>query len=73
MLRKLDANVQKRILAKLEELKKHPSVLSVLEFLVDMEPATHRLRIGDYRALMKSEGDGIFTILKVGHRRDVYK
>ena len=73
MLQKLDAGVQKRILAKLEELKNHPSVFSVLEFLVDMKPLTHRLRVGDYRALMKSEGDGIFTILKLGHRRDVYK
>lgn len=73
MLHKLDARAQKRILSKLEELKKHPSVFSVLEFLVDMEPSTHRLRIGDYRALMRSKGDGKFTILKVGHRSNIYK
>lgn len=71
-LEKFDPQTQKRIVKKLQELKKHPSIFSVLEPVRDLEPATHRLRIGEYRLLI-SKKDKACHILKVGHRRDVYQ
>lgn len=71
-LEKFDPQIQKRIVKKLQELKNHPSIFSVLEPVRDLEPATHRLRIGEYRLLISTK-DNAFLILKVGHRRDVYQ
>jgi len=42
---KLEKNTQERILEKLKELKNHLNLISVLKKVVDLEPATHRLRI----------------------------
>ncbi|MFH0769803.1 MAG: type II toxin-antitoxin system RelE/ParE family toxin [Candidatus Peregrinibacteria bacterium] len=70
---KWDAATQQRIREKLQELKKHPAIFSVLEPMIDMDPATHRLRIGDYRLLLRDENDGMFLVLKVGHRREIYR
>lgn len=69
---KCDPQMQKRIIEKLHAWKSHPSFSSVLEPVINLEPATHRLRIGDYRLLLRKDGDDCF-ILKVGHRRDVYQ
>lgn len=71
-LEKLDPEIQKRIVKKLQELKNHPSIVSVLEPIYVLEPATHRLRIGEYRLLL-SKKDDMCLILKIGHRRDVYR
>lgn len=71
-LEKFDPQTRKRIVKKLQALKNHPSIFSVLEPLHILEPATHRLRIGEYRLLI-SKKDAMCLILKIGHRRDVYK
>jgi mRNA-degrading endonuclease RelE of RelBE toxin-antitoxin system len=42
---KLEKNDQKRILEKLKELKSHLNLISVLKKVLDLELATHRLRI----------------------------
>lgn len=73
LFRKIDSVTQNNILQKLSELKEHPRIFAVLEHLADMEPATHRLRISDYRLLLRSEGESVFIILKVGHRSNVYQ
>ncbi|MFA5792664.1 MAG: type II toxin-antitoxin system RelE/ParE family toxin [Candidatus Gracilibacteria bacterium] len=68
---------QNRMLAKLAVLKKHPDIFAVLRSLIDFYPATHRLRIGSYRLILKLEpaqtGENTFLVLKVGHRKDVYQ
>jgi mRNA-degrading endonuclease RelE of RelBE toxin-antitoxin system len=32
-----------------------------------------RLRVGDYRVRFEVAGDGVYRILRVGHRREVYR
>jgi mRNA-degrading endonuclease RelE of RelBE toxin-antitoxin system len=36
-------------------------------------PGRLRLRCGEYRVIFRRSGAGRFQILKVGHRRDVYR
>jgi mRNA interferase RelE/StbE len=69
---KLPLIERNRIFEKLKELKVCDNIFPFLRKLVDFEPATHRLRIGNYRLiLMLDKGD--FLILDVGHRRDIYR
>ena len=71
-LKKIDPQARGQMLEKMRELKKHPSIFSVLEPVHDLEPASHRLRIGEYRLLLRMEG-ATCIVYKIGHRRDVYK
>ncbi len=68
---KFDKNIQTTIREKLIEIKESNN-LSQLNTLKNFEPATHRLRIGDYRLILEQNGEE-FLILDIGHRRDVYK
>jgi mRNA-degrading endonuclease RelE of RelBE toxin-antitoxin system len=70
---KFDPSLQKRIEEKLVTLKNHPAFFSLLEPLQNMAPATHRLRIGDYRFFIEQLSEDLYVILKVGHRRNVYQ
>lgn len=74
---KLPKTVQQRILEKLRELKTHDDIFSVLKRLTDFEPATHRLRVGNYRlilGLQLQETEGCtFLVLDAGHRKDIYR
>lgn len=73
LFEKLDPETQKRIQRKFEQLHNHLSLYSLLEPLTEFDPATHRLRIGEYRALLADVGGGEFLILKVGHRSTIYQ
>lgn len=74
---KLSKSVQKRVIEKLEELRTHDDILSILKRLINFEPATHRLRIGDYRLILalrdQTEKDFEFYVLDIGHRKDIYR
>jgi len=74
---KLPKNVKERILDKLRELKKHDDIFAVLKRLHNLEPASHRLRIGNYRLILelKSQKNDKteFWVLDVGDRKDIYK
>lgn len=74
---KLPPQDKERIKSKLKQLKNHENIFTVLGKLKDFSPATHRLRIGDYRvilALVKHKNDQIeFLVLDLGHRKDVYR
>lgn len=67
---------QNRIIEKLQYLKTHPDILTVMKKVHDLKPATHRLRIGNLRILLKmiseNKNDTRILLLKVGHRRDIY-
>ena len=71
-LKKLDVNIRKRILKKLKYYSSQQNFLLYAEKLVDSRLGEYRLRIGDYRVLFDVEG-GKIIILKIGHRKDVYK
>lgn len=51
---KLDKNLQTILREKLEEIKATKN-LSQLNTLKNLEPATHRLRIGDYRLILEQQ------------------
>jgi mRNA interferase RelE/StbE len=40
--------------------------------LISHKIGTYRFRIGDYRAIFDIDGENI-VILRIGHRRDIYK
>ncbi len=74
---KLSKETQDRISQKLRTLKSHDDILAILKRLHGFEPATHRLRVGNYRLVLElkqQEEQSIeFWILDVGHRKDIYK
>ena len=73
----LEPKQQHRIRQKLAGLTGHPDLFSVLMQLKGYEPATHRLRIGNLRVILRFQGGqrGVrtFIIIKVAPRRDIYR
>ncbi len=72
-LRRLDSPIQERILMKLQMLKTQKDIESAMKKLVDFSPATHRLRIGDYRLILEKVSSTEWMILDVGHRSSIYQ
>jgi mRNA interferase RelE/StbE len=71
-LSKLPEDIQQRIAAKIEELKTNPYLPGVKA----LKNGDGRLclRVGDYRVIYRIEDDKlVIIIIKVGHRRNVYK
>ena len=69
-LDKLDKNIQKRIVSVLERIRFRPE--RYVRKLVG-DPG-YRLRVGDYRIIMDIQREKmIILVLKVGHRRSIYK
>jgi mRNA-degrading endonuclease RelE of RelBE toxin-antitoxin system len=71
-LEKLERSLQERILQKLASLKKENDERSI-RVLHDALPATHRLRIGEYRLILARGEKDTFLVLDVGHRSDIYR
>ena len=69
---KLDQGIQIRIDEKLHFYLSHPNPLRLAEPLSDRRFGDWKFRIGDYRVLFDVKDDKII-VLKVGHRRDIYK
>lgn len=68
-LKKLEKNVQERIIAVLERIRIRPE--TYVSKLV--EDPGYKLRVGDYRVIMDIDNKIIrILILKVGHRRNIY-
>lgn len=73
---KLEKADRLRISEKLAFLKNHQDILSILKKIHYLEPATHRLRIGSYRLLVKLTFEGknaVCFVLKIGHRKEIYR
>ncbi len=68
---KIPKAVQRRIIKKLEFYLAQPNPLSFADKLTISQP-TYRYRIGEYRVIFDWEGTGIL-ILRVGHRREIYR
>lgn len=69
---KLERGIQKRIDEKLRFYISQKNPLQFAEPLRDHRFGNWKFRIGDYRVLFDVEKDTII-ILKVGHRKDIYK
>ena len=67
---KLEKNIQERIIAALERIRIRPD--SFITKLVG-DPG-FKLRIGDYRVIMDIDNNNLLIlVIKIGHRRDIYK
>jgi mRNA interferase RelE/StbE len=71
-LKKLDKKIQKRIINKLKFFASQKNPLQFAEPLRDRRFGQFRFRIGDYRVIFDVER-GKIIILKVGHRKDIYR
>jgi len=72
-LRKIDLKVQPRIIKSILKLKtkRRPQQLKPL---IGSRVAQFRLRVGDYRVLYDVyDHDQTVLILRIGHRKDIYR
>ncbi len=69
-LKKLDRDVQVRIIAVLERIRIRPE-LYVNKLVGDR---AYKLRVGDYRIVMDIDRNKLkILVLKVGHRKKIYR
>lgn len=71
-LKKITPKIRKRIIDKLTFFSKQSAPLHFSEVLINSEIGQYRFRVGDYRVIFDIEGD-ILLVLRVGHRREIYK
>jgi len=69
-LNNIEKGIQNRILTKLREYERDPFKYG--RKLTSPKIGTYRFRIGDYRIIFDIDGENI-VILRIGHRKDVYK
>lgn len=71
-IRKLDFVVQRRLKKHLEKASTNPLTMS--EKLTDRALGSYRIRMGSYRVIFDLDTKGkIVYILRVGHRREIYR
>ena len=68
---KLDKQVARRIIRKLNWLSKHFSMITP-EPLSGEFKGVYKLRVGDWRVIYTIENDAMI-IQSIGHRREIYK
>jgi mRNA interferase RelE/StbE len=69
-LKKLERHIQERILLTLERVRIRPES-HLIKLVGDFG---YKLRIGDYRLFLDvDKGNLVILVLKVGHRKSVYK
>jgi len=69
-LENIDRAVQNRIATKLKEYSKDPITHS--KKLISHKIGTYRFRMGGYRVIFDID-DGNIIILRIGHRRSIYR
>jgi len=69
-LENIDKYIQNRIAIKLKEYTKEP--LKYSRKLINHKIGTYRYKIGDYRVIFDIDNNNI-VILRIGHRRSIYK
>ncbi len=71
-LRKLDPGIRRRILSGIAELEQDPRPAGCKKLAG--ESTAWRIRVGDYRILYEVVGNIlVVTVVRVAHRREVYK
>jgi len=69
-LKKLEKNVQERIISTLERIKIRPQA-HVTKLVGD---PGYRLWVGHYRVILDiDEGNLVILVIKIGHRKKIYK
>jgi len=69
-LKKLEKNVPERIISTLERINIRPQA-HVTKLVGD---PGYRLRVGDYRVILDiDEGNLVILVIKIGHRKKIYK
>jgi len=69
-LKKLEKDIQERIIAALERIRIRPETY-VIKLVGD---PGYKLRVGEYRVLMDIAKEKLLVlVLKVGHRKKIYK
>ena len=72
MLRKLPKSAQERIINRLSEIEN--SLPPLEETKLKGNNLFHKIRVGDYRIVYEIQDDVlIILVIKIGHRKDVYK
>lgn len=75
-LQKLDPQISKKILKKLDSYIKNENPLSFAKKLINTEDISWRFRIADYRAIFKIDHETgnlvILVVLKIGYRKNIY-
>ncbi len=66
----LTPEVRERLRAALEKYREEP--LARARKMVNSSLGGYRFRIGEYRVVFDLEGDHL-VLLRVGHRRDIYR
>ncbi|MCL5999563.1 MAG: type II toxin-antitoxin system RelE/ParE family toxin [Chloroflexi bacterium] len=70
-IRKLPREIQARVTVRIEALKTNPRPHDVKKLEASDE---YRIRVGDYRVVYTIDDDIVtITIVRVGHRREVYR
>lgn len=76
-LDKLDPSIARRILKKVNEFSKQIDPLEFAKKLTGFVLDTYRFRVGDYRVVFRLDARSqqlvILVILRVRHRKEVYK
>ncbi len=73
-LKKLPKNIRKRILDKLDFYMKKDNPFIFAKPIKDKTLGDYRFRIGDYRVIFDYDSkQNIIIILKIGHRKDIYR
>ena len=69
-IRSLDRLVQRQLAKAFVEMAKDP--LAKSKKLIHAKIGTYRFRLGDYRIVFDIHGEKV-VILRVGHRREIYR
>jgi mRNA-degrading endonuclease RelE of RelBE toxin-antitoxin system len=69
---KLSEQIQTRILNKLKYFKNIEIANKYIRNVYHLEPATHRLKIWNYRLLITFNDKNVI-IYKIAHRKEIYK
>lgn len=67
-IKKIETSISRRIIKKIEELTQNPFTRDIKRLKGSND---FRLRVGDYRVIFSIEKE-IITILKIGHRKNIY-
>ena len=71
-LKRLPAEVQRRIVTATERLAENPRPLGAIK--LQGEERTYRVRVGDYRVIYDIHDDKLIVlVLRVAHRKDAYR
>lgn len=70
-LEKLSKDIQRRVIKKLQFFATQKNPLLFSKPLINLPPATHRFRVGDYRVAFYIEKSTIY-VDRIGHRSEVY-